>query len=61
MLAGLLVISSVVARILAVSDLRGRAVNPVVAKTTDYGVLVDMGLNRDSCSSSAWSTNLIVS
>ncbi|KAJ7766221.1 hypothetical protein B0H16DRAFT_1793320 [Mycena metata] len=30
---------------------------PVVSKITAYGDLVDPGLNRDSCSSSLWSTN----
>ncbi|KAJ7240782.1 hypothetical protein C8J57DRAFT_1527443 [Mycena rebaudengoi] len=36
-----------------------RAVTPVVASTTSYGSLVDQGMNRDSCSSSLWSNNVI--
>ncbi|KAJ6574533.1 hypothetical protein B0H19DRAFT_935355 [Mycena capillaripes] len=35
------------------------AVTPVVASTTSYGSLSNSGLNRDSCSSSLWSNNVI--
>ncbi|KAJ7837978.1 hypothetical protein B0H14DRAFT_2790199 [Mycena olivaceomarginata] len=36
-----------------------KAVSPVVAKTTDYGDLIDPGLNRDSCTSTLWSDNVL--
>lgn len=32
---------------------------PVVAQTTDYGDLIDPGLNRDSCTSTLWSDNVV--
>ncbi|KAF7344126.1 hypothetical protein MVEN_01702500 [Mycena venus] len=35
------------------------AVTPIVASTTNYGSLVNAGLNRDSCSSSLWSNNVL--
>ncbi|KAI0036375.1 hypothetical protein K488DRAFT_41338 [Vararia minispora EC-137] len=37
-----------------------RAVNPVVASTTSYGSLDNGGLNRDSCTSTAWSGNNVL-
>ncbi|KAJ6457781.1 hypothetical protein C8R47DRAFT_1028820 [Mycena vitilis] len=33
--------------------------SPVVAKTTDYGNIIDPGLNRDSCTSTLWSNNVL--
>ncbi|KAJ7149835.1 hypothetical protein C8R43DRAFT_1006812 [Mycena crocata] len=41
------------------SNVTRRAVNPVVASTTSYGSLKDAGLNRDSCSSSAWGGSVL--
>jgi hypothetical protein len=35
------------------------AATPIVASTTNYGSLVNVGLNRDSCSSSLWSNNVV--
>ncbi|KAJ7816020.1 hypothetical protein B0H13DRAFT_2460908 [Mycena leptocephala] len=35
------------------------AVTPIVASTTSYGSLVNAGLNRDSCTSSFWTTNVV--
>ncbi|KAF7343141.1 hypothetical protein MVEN_01744700 [Mycena venus] len=32
---------------------------PVVAKTTNYGDLIDPGLNRDSCTSALWNKNVL--
>ncbi|KAJ7872711.1 hypothetical protein B0H13DRAFT_2553264 [Mycena leptocephala] len=43
---------------LAASDDR-RVVKPVVASTTNYGDLIDPGLNRDSCTSTLWSNNVL--
>jgi hypothetical protein len=37
------------------------AVTPIVASTTSYGSLVNAGLNRDSCTSSFWTNNVVVS
>ncbi|KAJ7463156.1 hypothetical protein FB451DRAFT_1493851 [Mycena latifolia] len=37
-----------------------RAVTPVVASTTSYGSLDNQGLNRDSCSSSRWGSNVVI-
>ncbi|KAJ6476740.1 hypothetical protein C8R47DRAFT_1052045 [Mycena vitilis] len=36
-----------------------RAITPIVTSTTDYGSLADP-LNRDSCSSSRWSGNVVL-
>ncbi|KAJ7829724.1 hypothetical protein B0H13DRAFT_2372408 [Mycena leptocephala] len=36
------------------------AVTPIVASTTSYGSLVNAGLNRDSCTSSFWTTNVVL-
>ncbi|KAK7042679.1 hypothetical protein R3P38DRAFT_2891735 [Favolaschia claudopus] len=38
-----------------------KVVNPVVAKITEYGSLIDPGLNRDSCTSTLWSPATLVS
>ncbi|KAJ7138315.1 hypothetical protein C8R44DRAFT_695416 [Mycena epipterygia] len=35
------------------------AITPVVATATNYGDLIDSGLNRDSCSSTLWSNNVL--
>ncbi|KAJ7092942.1 hypothetical protein B0H15DRAFT_776922 [Mycena belliarum] len=37
-----------------------RAVNPVVASTTNYGSLVEPGMTRDSCTSTLWTTNTVL-
>ncbi|KAJ7114961.1 hypothetical protein C8R44DRAFT_841958 [Mycena epipterygia] len=42
----------------APSDARS-AITPVVAATTNYGDLIDSGLNRDSCSSTLWADNVL--
>ncbi|KAJ7240787.1 hypothetical protein C8J57DRAFT_1245220 [Mycena rebaudengoi] len=36
-----------------------RAVTPAVASATSYGSLLDKGLNRDSCTSTLWSNNVL--
>jgi hypothetical protein len=36
-----------------------RVVKPVVASTTNYGDLIDPGLNRDSCTSTLWSNSVV--
>ncbi|KAJ7642020.1 hypothetical protein FB45DRAFT_1022734 [Roridomyces roridus] len=43
----------------AVPSNERRAVTPVVASTTRYGVLDMQGLNRDSCTSTSWSNNAL--
>ncbi|KAJ7150653.1 hypothetical protein C8R46DRAFT_1123850 [Mycena filopes] len=37
-----------------------RTITPVVSKITAYGDLIDPGLNRDSCSSTLWSSNRVL-
>ncbi|KAJ7616426.1 hypothetical protein FB45DRAFT_229049 [Roridomyces roridus] len=45
--------------VVAVPSNERRAVTPVVASTTRYGILDMQGLNRDSCTSTAWYNNVL--